>query len=64
MRVGPLRGTYDEAITHGRTLIDAQPEEPPLGCSDVGVDHKGSRSRTWAATLSRTLFTVKRNVAP
>ncbi|WP_199084801.1 hypothetical protein [Bosea sp. ASV33] len=43
-RVGPFRGAYDEAITRGRTPIDAQPEEPPLGGSDVGVDRKGSGS--------------------
>jgi len=43
---GSLRrvGTYGEAITTKTELIDAQPEEPPLECSGVGVGRKGSGS--------------------
>jgi hypothetical protein len=37
-------GTTVRQSQRGRTLIDAQPEEPPLGCSGVGVGREGSGS--------------------
>src|SRR3954471_15267073 len=42
----PLRrmGPTVRQPPRGGTLIDTQPEEPPHGCSGVGVDHKGSGS--------------------